>query len=123
MKKVVTQLVSIGKVAPNHTLVHIVLGKLFNYLESFVHVTTTHDELLSFDKIVGELLLLEQQHDSLNEKVVEMKFCTLKLPKKHGELPKLRLKLTRILAWIHPIPNVKAIIVAENVNMEDKMVI
>ncbi len=77
------QLVSIGKVAPNHVLVHIVLGKLFNYLESFVCVTTTHNELLSFDKLVGKLLP-KQHHDSLNEKVVEMKFCTLKLTKKMG---------------------------------------
>lgn len=77
------QLVSIGKVAPNHVLVHIVLGKLFNYLESFVCVTTTHNELLSFNKLVGKLLP-KQHHDSLNEKVVEMKFCTLKLTKKMG---------------------------------------
>lgn len=82
MKKVVTQLVNIGEVAPNHILVHIVLGKLFNYLESFVRVTTTHNELLSFDKLIGKLLLPEQQHDSLNEMVVEMKFCTFKLTKK-----------------------------------------
>jgi hypothetical protein len=61
-----------------------VLGKLFNYLESFVGVTTTHNELLSFDKLVGKLLLPKQHHDSLNEKVFEMKFCTLKLTKEHG---------------------------------------
>jgi hypothetical protein len=73
------------------------LGKLFIYLESFDHVTTIHNELLSFEKLVGKLLLPKQQHDSLNEKVVEMKICTFKLTKKHGEWPKLKLKLTRIL--------------------------
>ncbi len=128
MKKIVTQLVSfgevsIGEVGPNHILVHIVLGKLINYLENFVHVTTTHNELISFDKLVGKLLLLEQQHDSLNEKVVEMNLCTFKLTKKHGEWPKLKLKLTRVLVWIHPTPNLKAIIVDEDVNMEDNMII
>jgi len=66
-----------------------VLGKLFIYLESFVHVTTTYNELLSFDKLVSKLLLPKQQHDPLNEKVVEMKICTYKLTKKHGEWPKL----------------------------------
>jgi hypothetical protein len=85
VKKVVMQLVSIGEVAPDHILVHIVLGKLFNYLKSFIRATTTHNELLSFDKLVGKLLLPKQHHDSLNEKVLEMKFCTLKLTKEHGE--------------------------------------
>jgi len=70
VKEIVTQLVSIGKVALDQRIMHIVLGGLPNYLESFVQVITTQDELPSFDKLASKLLLQEQWHDAFNEKGV-----------------------------------------------------
>jgi len=48
-----------------------VLGGLPSYLESFVQVITTQNELPSFDKLASKLLLQEQRHDAFNEKGVD----------------------------------------------------
>jgi hypothetical protein len=58
VKEIVTQLASIGKVVLDQEIMHIVLGGLPSYLESF-QVITTQDELPSFDKLVNKLLLQE----------------------------------------------------------------
>ncbi len=62
---------SIGKVVLDQRIMHIVLGGLPNYLESFVQVITTQDELPSLDKLATKLLLQEQRHDAFNEKGVD----------------------------------------------------
>ncbi len=59
MKEIVIQLASIGKVVLDQKIMQIVLGGLPSYLESFVQAITTQDELPSFDKLVGKLLLME----------------------------------------------------------------
>jgi hypothetical protein len=59
VKEIVTQLASIGKVVPNQRIVHIVLGGLPSYLESFVQAIIAQDELPSFDKLASKLLLQE----------------------------------------------------------------
>ncbi len=59
MKEIVIQLASIGKMVLDQKIMHIVLGRLPSYLESFVQAITTQDEFPSFDKLVGKLLLQE----------------------------------------------------------------
>ncbi len=92
VKEIVTQLASIGKVVLDQEIMHIVLGGLPSYLESF-QVITTQDELPSFDKLVSKLMLQEQQHDCLMKRDLTTKFCTCKLTTKLLEVAKIEIEI------------------------------
>jgi hypothetical protein len=64
IKEISTQLASIGEILEETRSVQITLNALPNSYESFIQAVLGADEMPTFDKLSGKLLLEEQRRES-----------------------------------------------------------